>query len=207
MSGGKHGHISKGKVHTLVDTALNNPANNFARRTAFNNDLLAAGPTVDDYLAVLRNRAGVPAQETGYLKQTWYNEGIDLQGPIGWWLWLQPIHLIIRKGLIKAIELANRDPDTGNARNPPLPIDSYWITSGNEVEVILTVDGPPQQPRQVTRIILTPPSPGPTPRRTRLSPMWVIRRDLDTQGRETDDEVVEVVDTANKIITRRQKES
>jgi len=205
MSGGKHGHISKGRVHAKVDALLNHKdaMGNFDQRAAFKAALIGAGP-VTDYLQILQNQAGVTPGAINYLTTTWYNEGLD-----GWWLWLQPIHLIIRYGLIKAIDLAdqNLDPVTGNPQ--PLPIDSYWAPCSDQVEVILTVSA-----QQVTRIILTPPSPEVPPRRRNHAPMWSIRRGSGQevppgQGRnstETNDEVVEGVDVQSKIVTWREKE-
>jgi hypothetical protein len=206
MSGGKHGHISKGRVHTKVDALLNHRSatGNFDQRAAFKAALLGAGPMAADYLQILQNPpAGVNPGDINYLRDTWYNEG-----PNGWWPWLQPIHLIIRYGLIKAIDLAdqNRDP-AGNLS--PLPIDSYWAPCSDQVEVILTVSA-----QQVTRIILTPPSPEVPPRRQNPARMWNIRRGSGQEvaagpghiPTETNDEIVESVDTQHRIVTWREKE-
>src|SRR5437870_11952297 len=48
--------------------------------------------------------------EKEHLNKDWFNE------TTGWWPHAQPVEPIIRQGLIKALEVAARDPDTGAER-------------------------------------------------------------------------------------------
>lgn len=182
---GSSGHIVKGPVHTSVDAYANSN-----QRGSFLTELQSAR----DYLDILENDARVDPRLIVYLRNTWYNPGVGL-----WWPWLQPIQPLIRQGLIEALDLASRDPDTGATRN--LPIDSYWMPDGNQVETLIVVS-----PQQVTRILLTPPSPIPPtrPRNTRV-PIWNVRRSgPQTVGNQTLEEIVVAVQ--GDIATWRRKE-
>jgi hypothetical protein len=184
MSEGICAHIGKGIVHKMVDTYANSN-----QRQSF----LAALQSTRDYLDILRNDVGVSAGQIRYLHDTWYNQGTG-----GWWPWLQPIQPIIRQGLIAAIDLASRNPDTGAARN--FPIDSYWIPVGDQVETIVAVS-----PQQVTRLLLTPPSLPSTQNRNTRMPIWVVRNSgVQTMGNQTLEEVV--VAMQGNIVTWRRKE-
>jgi len=179
------GHISKGPVHTRVDAH----ANSNQRQS-----LLAALQSTRDYLDILENDAGVSPRYIQYLRRTWYNQGAG-----GWWPWLQPLQPLVRQGLIEAIDLASRDPDTGAARN--LPIDSYWMPVGDQVETIIAVS----VQQQVIRLLLTPPSPPPTRNRGTRVPIWVVKNSgPQTVGNQTVDEVVVAVQ--GNIVTWRRKE-
>ncbi len=185
MGEGVFGNIVKGPVHQLVDTVVNDPA----RRAAFLDGLNAAG-SADQYCDLLV-RFGLTSAQATYLRTWWYN-----QGPLGFWPWLQPVYPILRRSLIKAIEVANEDP--------ALPLDSYWSPGGTQVHVFVT-----RSEHQVTRIILTPPTPPPTIVRQRDAPMWVVRRGSpslkvgDATG-PARDEVVESLD--GNVITWRMRD-
>ena len=194
MGEGMFVHIAKGSVHKKVDATLNHKAGGaFDKRAGF---LAALGnaATVQGYLTVLRNpqlmTPPLTQVESDYLRDTWYS-----QGPDGWWPWLQPIYAILRQGLIKAIEVAT-------AKN--LPIDSYWLPVGNQVEVIVTALPGAQQ---VTRLILTPPGLAPTVARLNPIDIWSIRRSLGrVVGNFTSEEVVESVIVQDNVVTWQQKE-
>jgi len=185
--GGLLGHISKGPVHRRVDAYANSQ-----QRQSF----LTALQSTRDYLDILDRDAGLDPRSIQNLRRTWYSQDAD-----GWWPWLQPIQPLIRQGLIETLELASRDPDTGATRN--LPIDSYWLPVGDQVETIIAVS----LQQQVIRLLLTPPPPGPpsTRQRTTPIPMWVVKNSgPQTVGNQTPEEVVVAVQ--GNIVTWRRKE-
>jgi hypothetical protein len=162
MSGGISGQISKGIVHQKVDHALNH-----GFRAAFLARLKTA-TTSDSYLDMLKDQnvmgqANVlRPEEAAYLQNTWYN-----QDPTkGWWWQAQPIYPILRQGLLKAIHQANQ-------AGLSLPIDSYWlpVATGDLVAVLVAVGE-----RQVTRLIITPPSPYLDAGTRRRVNIWEIKR-------------------------------
>ena len=182
---GTIGHISKGHVHRMVDTYANSN-----QRQSF----LTALQSTRDYLDILGHDTGVDPRYIQNLRRTWYNPGAD-----GWWPWLQPIQPLVRQGLIAAIELASRDPDTGAVRN--LPIDSYWMPIGDQVETVIAVS----MQQQVIRLLLTPPSPPPTRNRNALQPIWTVKNSgPQTVGNQTLEEVVVAVQ--GNIVTWQRKE-
>jgi hypothetical protein len=181
---GSLGHISKGPVHTRIDAYANSN-----QRQSF----LTALQSTRDYLDILENDAGVNPRYIQYLRRTWYSQGAN-----GWWPWLQPIQPLVRQGLIQAIDLASRDPDTGAART--LPIDSYWMPGVNQVATLIAVSA-----QQVTRLLLTPESPPPTRNRSTRVPIWVVKNSgPQTVGNQTLEEIVVAVQ--GNIATWRRKE-
>jgi len=181
MGEGVFGSIVKGPVHQLVDTVVNDPT----RRAAFLAALRNAG-TADQYCDLLKYH-GLTEDQAKYLREWWYNE------PRSFWPQLQPIYPILKRGLIKAIEVADM--------NPSLPVDSYWSPGGTDVQVCIT-----RSRYQVTRIILTPATPPPVVQRTKDAPIWVVRRGdaslkVGDSPAKISDEVVEAVD--GDVITWR----
>lgn len=190
MGDGILGHITKGPVHTKVDALVNHESAQgvFDKRAAFLTALLNAG-TVTDYLAFIEPEAGLDPADVNYLRATWYNPS-----PTGWWSSLQPIYPILRRGLIKAIQAAGTK----------LLLDSYWLPApgATTVEVIVC-----RSTRQVTRIILTPPSPGSMKKRLTNVPMWVVKAKTGPHEQPpyaTYDEVVESVD--ENVVTWQRRE-
>ena len=188
MGDGIQGHISKGPIHTKVDAALNRqdqPGGPFVRRAAFLAALMKA-PAAIDYLALIKLEANVDQADLNYLEATWYS-------PTGWWSTLQPIYPILQQGLIKTIQEAGDQ----------LLIDSYWLPAlgATGVEVIVA-----RSARQVTRLIVTPPSQGAMRTRHTDAPMWVVkvRTGAEQPGNATGDEVVESV--AGNVVTWRRRE-
>jgi len=158
MGEGVWGGIVKGPVHRFVDAYLNQQTNGqYDNRDAFLASIKATN-TANDYVTYLQS-IGLHGDDAFYLKTWWYNEG-----PTGFWPWLQPIYPVLKAGLIKAIEVAI-------ATNRPL--DSYWSSSGHQVEVFVT-----QSARQITRIIMTPWTPPPTLTRVLETDVWMVRRGL-----------------------------
>ena len=196
------GRISKGPVHRKVDARVN--AMHVVERQAFKNAL--ADPA-QSYLDVLNTfNVGLTPIEEKYLREHWY---IQPEPPEwrGWWRVLQPIEPVIRQGLIKTI-------DESLQRDPPLPIDSYWVTAGSwapagqdvQVEVFVS-----RTPYQVTRIIYTPP---PEPPASRQRPvdvdLWIVRPEPApvAQGQVRPEETAEsVVAMGGKtIVTWKRRE-
>jgi hypothetical protein len=166
--------ILKGPVHLAIDELVNQGA---SRRAAFLEALKGLQPDADSteaYLEILKRHApqlrrfsppppfrsdfdehGYDDYLLNYLHDTWYNPSDEpkprpprFKGLNGFWpAKYHPTEPIIRQGLITAIELATEKG---------LPLDSYWIATGDKVETIILCNA-----QQVTRIIMTPPSPPP----------------------------------------------
>jgi hypothetical protein len=189
MGDGVKGHITKGPIHTKVDALLNRqdpPGGPFVRRAAFLAALVKA-PDAAAYLGLIQAEAGVDKATADYLRDTWYTA-------TGWWAWLQPIYPILQQGLIKTIEEAGDQ----------LLIDSYWLPAANTTGVEVVVA---RSARQVTRLILTPPSEGSMRDRHTPVPTWVVRARASQQeqpGLVTPDEVVEYV--AGNVVTWQRRE-
>jgi hypothetical protein len=109
-------------------------------------------------------------------------------GTAGFWpVQYHPTEPIVRKGLIKAIELAietNR------------PLDSYWIPASDRFETIVILND-----QQVTRLILTPPTPPPQrPERIANSAaIWMIKRGVVEPFEDAEDTSGPVLITRLKI--------
>lgn len=178
MGEGVWGGIVKGPVHRVVDAYLNHKtAGQYDNRARFLAAIKAA-TKADDYVTYLKSTVGVTPEDAKYLLDWWYNEGLT-----GFWPWLQPIYPILQAGLIKAIEAAQA---TG------LPLDSYWSSSGHQIEVFVT-----QSAYQVTRIIVTPWTPPAVNPRTKESGTWMVRRGLGALkvGDPSDDKKSAVVES------------
>jgi hypothetical protein len=193
MSGGISGQISKGIVHQKVDHALNH-----GHRAAFLARLKTASNSAM-YLTMLQdgNVMGpdiLTPDQAAYLKDTWYNEDRTK----GWWWQAQPIYPILRQGLLKTIIQAG----------PSLPIDSYWlpVATGDLVAVLVAVGE-----RQVTRLIITPPSPYLDSLTRHPVDIWEIKRGHDGQSGDEAPEPqafplddIEALDTTVKVWRRKE---
>lgn len=168
-------NLFKGPINKAFDAQLNYQDNGrYVNREIIRNAL--ADPT-NDFVDILRDLFKVPDVVTDYVAQHWYNR--NTASELAWWKDKQPIEPIMRQSTIEAIDLAQ-----------DLPIDSYWSAIGNRdvhpnnyptgtyrpdeysFEVILV-----RSDVQLTRIILTPPSPrmlNPDAL-TQLSNIWVIK--------------------------------
>lgn len=182
--GGIPSNIAKGPVHVAMDAVLNyQEYGQFVKR----DEIRAKVSDPDNnYIDLLRELFRVPGPVVDYVAEHWYNS--DLNSPLTWWKDKQPIEPTIRHSIIEAIDLAKE-----------LPIDTYWLPVGNRnvhpdhymsgtyltdqypFEIILT-----PSKYQLTRIILTPPSPRPRERTlrrfTQPSNIWVINRSTDLQS-------------------------
>ena len=158
--------IMKGPVHKIIDDLVNKGG---SERAVFLEELKNLPSDEDctiDYLEILQRHAPrltqfsppppfSPVNLIDYLHDAWYTPSDApepkqprIRGLNGFWpREHHPMEPVIRQGLIAAIELATE-------RN--LPLDSYWIDTGDSVETIILCNA-----QQVTRIIMTPPSPPP----------------------------------------------
>jgi hypothetical protein len=186
------GNIFKGPIHARIDALVNHRDEHgvFDKRGLFLDALRDWG---QDYVQILQGHTEVPADQALYLRNTWYNQ----DPATGWWPEHQPIQPIIRQGLIRALEVAMQNPDTGERRD--LPLDSYWIIGrGDQFEAVVTWSN-----YQVTRLLITPPSPRPRA----LNPLpaessiYVIRRgrDVVTVGQRMREEVVTDVQERDRV--------
>lgn len=174
-------NISRGAGHIAIDGQLNyREDGQYVRRPSIRAAL--ANPN-NDYVDLLRSVFKVPEGVIRYVSLHWYNK--DLTAPEVWWKDKQPIEPIFRKSLIEAIDLAG-----------DLPIETHWITVGHRNvdwrNVPLGIYRPDEYPfeiimmkseKQLTRLILTPPSPVPADvesRYTEHSDIWVVKSARDT---------------------------
>jgi hypothetical protein len=165
--------IAKGPVHIAMDAQLNywEDKGGFVNRPK----ILEALQSSRLYADLLKDPDifNVPPAYADYVVEYWYSP----DHPKVWWQDKQPVAPIVRQSLIKAIELAT----TPDPKNPTqgLPIDSYWLPSSviaggpHPFEVIIT-----RSLWQVTRLILTPPSPRPQNfgLLTDVADIWVVKR-------------------------------
>jgi hypothetical protein len=131
-------------------------------------------------------------------------------GASGWWPGEQPIEPIFCQGLIKAItESVNNpltvvDPDTEEAQQHALPIDTYWICDASHFEVLIC-----RSPQQITLLFLTPPPPIRNPGIwSAETPVWSVRRNVvDIEEQEQADEQEEVPEgtVEGKIVEWRRE--
>jgi hypothetical protein len=163
-------YIAKGAVHKKIDPLVNDTTDPKKREAL----LMALKDSARDYVQILVEHAGVTEAEAAFLRRTWYN-------PNGWWRDHQPIEPIVRQGLIKSIELAIE-------RN--LPIDSYWVSGGDQLQVIVTCSN-----YQVTRLILTPSIAAETTPAapSSVEPIWIVRQGAAGKGEITVRQVGEAV--------------
>jgi hypothetical protein len=164
-SGGQNDNIVRGPILQKVDQACTG-----ARRAEF---LAALRDLARDLVDVLSEFASLTPSEQAYLRRYWFDPNWFSPDSVCWWQYYQPIAPIVRQGLIKAIELATED-DAGNPRSPVLPVYSYWLYTGDQLEMIIT-----RSDQQVTLVWLTPRPPvNPPADFTADADIWVIRRDL-----------------------------
>ncbi|MGH7818504.1 MAG: hypothetical protein ACREQ9_01905, partial [Candidatus Binatia bacterium] len=102
-------------------------------------------------------------EEERHLREHLLNEGRR-----GWWQHAQPIEPVIRKALLKTVELV---------KERDLPVDAYWVCSGTgrSTPFAATVSASEQQ---ITLIFFTPEPPG-LRRRAGLPKepsMWIVQR-------------------------------
>ncbi len=156
----------KGPVHKYMDLELNHQDTDgaFDRRSII---LAALKDPSQDYIQIMKSLCKVPAKYADYVGKYWYDPNWQSPESLCWWKAHQPAEPISRQSLIDAIEIANE---------ANLPIDSYWLPVGESWEVLVS-----RSEYQVTRLMMTPPSPLPrssrsTTHMTALADIWVTKR-------------------------------
>lgn len=165
--------ISKGSGLVKVDAQLNNPA---GRQELLHklSDLPPDQDRTEAYLAILQTVCNFTPGETNYLRRWWFS-------PQGFWPNQYPVEPVIRRYMIKAIEVAG-----------DLPIDTYWLTVGTEFRMIIT-----KSAWQITRMMITPEPDALSLLRygkeynveilhQTAVPIWIIRRDYQGHIRTLD---------------------
>lgn len=193
---GLNANIQKGPVQRVVDQVLNDREGNvFSKRAEVRS---ALEDTSRYYCQILQEVFGMSESPfVAYLRRFWFPETANPASTPGvWWEDHQPIEPIIRQSLLQAIELAH----------PDLPIDSYWMAVGSTAypshaspcEVLLT-----RNDKQVTRLILTPPTPIPQDEAhlTVDADIWVVKR---SKVGDWEKEVAR--DYASQVVTTQLKE-
>ncbi|ETW96084.1 MAG: hypothetical protein ETSY2_47055 [Candidatus Entotheonella gemina] len=175
-------NISKGPGHVAIDAELNYQEDGkYVRRPAIRAALENSG---NSYIDLLRSVFKVPERIIEYVETHWYPE--DITAPPVWWKDKQPIEPLFRQSLIEAIDLAG-----------DLPIDSYWMPIGSRNvdwrNVPLGIYRPDEYPfeiimakseKQLTRLIVTPPTPRPQnveARYTEPADIWVVKSKREVQ--------------------------
>ncbi len=173
-------NFAKGPVHKAMDAQLNYKDENgeYAKRSEILNLLSNED---NKYIDLLKTVFQVPIGAADYVAEHWYNPNPDARQT--WWKEKQPIEPIIRQSLIYAIKMAK-----------DLPIDSCWLPIGNRevhpnnysrgvfrtdefpFEVVLV-----RGDYQLTRLIITPPSPRPLRLELYTQPIdvWVVKSRYD----------------------------
>src|SRR5262245_20099379 len=121
MSGeGAFVSLTKGPVHTAIEVCVNDPTNYYDKRQRLLEALKKLQPPeqehVPDFLVATTEIAEVTAAAADYLEKHWFR----------WWSTKQHQEPILRLGIIRAIEVANGDPDK------ILPIDFLWLNIGKQ---------------------------------------------------------------------------
>lgn len=191
--------MSKGAILKKLDAryavpAGSNPATIKAQLQGRLAGLRGLTPYPFESFATLGQTNGaLTRNEADHIRLHWFNETVTTAGGVtlsgqGWWKDIQPIEPIIREGLIAAIEVAIRNPDTSPPadRPIPLPIVFFWMchpghspsdtyTPGVEDAVEVDVSWGDYQVTVVIHTPDTPPDTGPGP--TEPEPIYVVKRD------------------------------
>jgi hypothetical protein len=150
MPGSMPGHTAKGAILAKLDEALNdlgpdgNRAQFLQRISAKRNGAWKEG-LVDVAAELLK----LDDTEVRHLRKDWF----DPQG--GWWLKQQPIEIVVRLGLIHAIQLADGkiglDGTESSGDGKVRAVDFYWVCGVNDFELASCVSDD-----QVTTLFITP---------------------------------------------------
>lgn len=181
VEGGNPANIARGALLIDQDAQLNLQKNGkFIRRAEIRE---AFTDPNNDYVELLRDLFQVSEEVLRYAIRHLYNSDIEA-GPC-WWKDKQPIAPILRQSIIEAIDVAQ-----------DLPIYSYWLPVGQRqvhpnnypADAYPSEDYPFEvlmlrTEQQLTRIMLTPPSPIVTRPETYTEPVdiWVVKRSIESQ--------------------------
>jgi hypothetical protein len=139
------GIVSKGQIVRALDRVLKDRA----KRTEFYNRLTkkeSNGEFSETLIEIASdsNLFGLSRAEIQHLKTDWFG----LTG--SYWPRHQPTAIVVRLGLIQAIEVARRS----GPNQEDWPIDCYWVCTGDVFQVTACAG-----PGQITVMLLTPPPP------------------------------------------------
>jgi hypothetical protein len=155
------GFIAKGNVLRQIDN-ISKGSDRDQKIADFLEALKGSDP---DYVGILATHAKLDKADEAHLRQHWFPTNPKVSG---WWSEHQPIAPLVRDSLILAFEIA---------QERGLPVDCYWLCpEGDQFEVSVTWNE-----RQVTRIILTPPTLYESPKQPERYPddtdgIWVIKK-------------------------------
>lgn len=155
MPGTMPGHVAKGAILAKLDEALNDLGPG-GKRAEFHQRISArdGGKWTEDLVTVAASILPLSALEEAHLRQDWFDPHH------GWWLKQQPLDIVVRLGLIHAIELANGevgeeddvdDEAGGDAPTTIRPIAFYWVCGVPGFALTSCVSD-----AQVTTIFITP---------------------------------------------------
>jgi hypothetical protein len=139
------GYVTKGTILAKLDDVLNG-----GKCDEFYNRIKAkqGGAWKEKLLDVAVSLLGLTPQEAEHLEEHWFGTEYS------WWPRHQPIDLVLRYGLIHAIDLAEGRIPPGPPAGPRRTLDCYWVCGIEDVNVISIVSKP-----IVTTLIVTPPPP------------------------------------------------
>jgi len=145
MPAGMPGIVAKGQIVRALDAVLDDRA----KRAELHTRLSAKesnGAFAESLIEIASdsNLFGLSRQEVQHLKEDWF----ALQG--SYWPRHQPTAIVVRLGLIQAIEVARRT----EPNQEDWPIDCYWVCTGDAFQVTACAG-----PGQITVMLLTPPPP------------------------------------------------
>jgi len=135
VSDGMPGVISKGKVLAALEEVL------LHNRACLREQLRKVDGGAADSVADALENAGYPSRIAQHLREHFFPNQ-----PPGYFPSFPNKNGICREGLLKAIEMAEGKPQ--------LPIDCYWICSGDYFQLVAT-----RGPQQVNLFFFTPPPP------------------------------------------------
>ena len=147
--------IVKGPILKGLDKVSKKPNLNFAQILA---DLQSPMPLAD--ICIKYGVIAAGGAEEQHLRTHWFNAN-------GWWPQAQPIGPVVRKALIKAVELV---------RDKKLPLECYWICANmtNQGPVDVSVAASDQQ---ITLLLLTPMPPPPVGPVVADPSIWLCTRE------------------------------
>jgi hypothetical protein len=153
------GNIAKGPILERFDAFINQSAANLSAALTQYTTKLDIGLAIEWAADPSRNLL-TPA-EVKHIVTHWFpEEAAPPPTEPPFWNTLRPMGEVVRRGLVRALELCLRD-EGGGARPQPLPLDSYWICAGSHFEVVVTLGrtvdaGANPVDHHVNLLILTP---------------------------------------------------
>jgi hypothetical protein len=140
MPGPVAGYVSKGSFMRKLDLTLNvhGTREKFLDRFKAKN---ADGTWTETVLDITMEMLPLDGDERQHIARHWFDPYRS------WWPKQQPVDIIVRLGMIQAIELADQPGPDGRPRR----IDCYWMNGVEDVRLTACVS-----PAQVTVILFTP---------------------------------------------------